>query len=476
MRNTKILCTLGPAVDSEEGIRALILGGMNGARFNFSHGTHESQLATFRRFQKVRAELGIPVAAVLDTKGPEIRVKSFTGGAAELQAGTSFTLTSREIEGNASGVSVTYEKLAQELHGGERVLIDDGLVELRVERIEGQDVICTVINGGRLSDHKSINLPDTHIHLPAVTEKDRSDLRFAAQHGFDYIAASFIRSAGDVAAVRAVLEENGASGIRIIAKVENREGVEHLDEILNAADGVMVARGDLGVEIPACEVPVVQKEMVRRAVRRGKPVIIATQMLDSMIRNPRPTRAEISDVANAIFDDASCVMLSGETASGKYPLEALRTMVETVEAAEASLDRWARLGREQGEENDSINEAITHACCTTAKDLRAAAILTVTKTGHTARMISRFRPGCPILALTPDERVQRQLALSWGVEPIRVKEAGSTDELLRNSVERVRECGCVNDGDTVVITAGIPIGGTGSTNLIKAQIIGESVS
>ncbi len=473
MRNTKIICTLGPAVDSEDAIRALIRGGMNAARFNFSHGTHESHLATFRRLQKVRKELGAPVAAILDTKGPEIRVRSFAGGSVTLQPGAAFTLTAGDAEGTAERASVTYPRLAAELKAGDRVLLDDGLLELRVREARGTDVLCEVVTGGVLSDHKSINLPDTHITLPAVTEQDRSDLTFAAEHGFDYISASFIRSAADVAAVRAVLQENGAPDIRIIAKIENREGVEHLAEILDAADAVMVARGDLGVEIPACQVPVVQKRMVREAVRRGKPVIIATQMLDSMIRNPRPTRAEVSDVANAIFDGASCVMLSGETASGKYPLAALEAMVETIAAAEASIDWWERFRAMPHNDNDTINEAITHACCTTAMDLNATAILSVTQSGHTARMVARFRPGCPIVALTTGTRVQRQLSISWGVEACLVERSGSTDQLLSLCVERARELGAVRDGDTVVITAGIPIGETGSTNLIKAQVVGE---
>ena len=468
MRRTKIICTLGPAVDSEEAMKKLILSGMNGARFNFSHGTHESQLATLERLNRARAELGIPVAAILDTKGPEIRVRNFENGTVTLTEGAEFTLTGEDCLGTAERASVTYPHLAEELDAGGRILLDDGLIELRVERCQGPEVHCRVITGGVLSNHKSINIPDGHISLPAVTEQDERDLAFAAEHGFDWVAASFIRSAADLEEIRAVLRRHGGEGIRLMAKIENREGIEHLDEILDSADAVMVARGDLGVEIPAAEVPVHQKRMVAGAVRRGKVVVIATQMLDSMIRNPRPTRAEVSDVANAIFEGASCVMLSGETASGAYPFEALRTMVEAVEAAENSLVPWERFRGLHDFGHDSINEAITHACCTTAMDLSAEAILTMTRSGHTARMVARFRPGCPIVALTPDERVARQLAIVWGVLPAVAGDAASTDEVFARSVEKAKELGVLRAGDTAVITAGVPLGRVGSTNLIHA--------
>ena len=468
MRRTKIICTLGPAVDSEEAMKKLILSGMNGARFNFSHGTHESQLATLERLNRARAELGIPVAAILDTKGPEIRVRNFENGKVTLTEGAEFTLTGEDCLGTAERASVTYPHLAEELDAGGRILLDDGLIELRVERCQGPEVHCRVITGGVLSNHKSINIPDGHISLPAVTEQDERDLAFAAEHGFDWVAASFIRSAADLEEIRAVLRRHGGEGIRLMAKIENREGIEHLDEILDSADAVMVARGDLGVEIPAAEVPVHQKRMVAGAVRRGKVVVIATQMLDSMIRNPRPTRAEVSDVANAIFEGASCVMLSGETASGSYPFEALRTMVEAVEAAENSLVPWERFRGLHDFGHDSINEAITHACCTTAMDLSAEAILTMTRSGHTARMVARFRPGCPIVALTPDERVARQLAIVWSVLPAVAGDAASTDEVFARSVEKAKELGVLRAGDTAVITAGVPLGRVGSTNLIHA--------
>ena len=476
MRKTKIVCTLGPAVDNEEMLRKLILTGMNCARFNFSHGTHESQLATLTRFKRVRDELGWPVATMLDTKGPEIRIRAFGCGPISLAEGDSFTLTTREdVVGDRSQVSVTYSNLHKEVTPGTRILIDDGLIELRVERIEDQDIHCTVVSGGDLSDNKSINIPDVKIQLPALTEKDREDLRFAAENDFDYVAASFIRKAQDVKHVRAELAKWGGQDIRIISKIENREGVDNFDEILAASDGVMVARGDLGVEIPAYEVPIIQKNMISKSYSAGKNVVTATQMLDSMIRHPRPTRAEISDVANAVFDGSSCVMLSGETASGKYPIEALETMVKTVVAAEKATNYWGRFIKNytihtQGGAS-SINQAISHTCCSTAMDLNADAILAATTSGHTARSISRFRPACPIIALTTTEKVRRQLAISWGVLPLLYGSVDSTDRLFSLCVQTALKEGAVKPGDTVVITAGVPMNERGTTNLIKAQVV-----
>ncbi len=469
MRKTKIICTLGPASGDEETIRSLILSGMDAARFNFSHGTHESHLALLNRLKHVRDDLGRPVATILDTKGPEIRVKSFSCGSIDLAEGDTFTLTTAPCDGDQARVSVTYEDLHKELTPGCRVLIDDGLIELVVEDIQGRDIRCTVASGGALSSNKSINIPDVKIPLPALTEKDKDDLAFAVEQDFDFIAASFVRKAADVEAIRDTLRALDGEGIKIIAKIENREGVDNLEEIITASDGVMVARGDLGVEIPAHEVPILQKRMIKATVREGKPVITATQMLDSMIRNPRPTRAEVSDVANAVFDGTSCVMLSGETASGKYPLDALETMVATVTAAEGATDYWKRFREVPFMPGDSINDAITHTCCLTAMDLEATAILAATQSGHTARMISRFRPGCPIAALTTTERTRRQLALSWGVAPYLSGNVDSTDRLFSLCVECARKEGFVTPGDTVVITAGVPIGKSGTTNLIKAQ-------
>ena len=471
MRKTKIICTMGPAVDNEEMLRALMLTGMDAARFNFSHGTHESHLATLNKVRRIRDELGAAVATILDTKGPEIRIKTFENGPVTLREGDKFTLTTRDVPGDAGIVSVTYADLHKELESGCRVLIDDGLIELTVDGIQGQDIACTVRSGGTLSNNKSINIPGVSIHLPSLTEKDRDDLRFAAEQDFDFVAASFVRKASDVEDIRACLRECGGEHIRIISKIENREGVDNLEEIIAASDGLMVARGDLGVEIPAYEVPILQKRMIKETSMAGKPVITATQMLDSMIRNPRPTRAEVSDVANAVFDGTSCVMLSGETASGKHPVEAVQTMVDTINAAEQATDYCGRFRRFEFTPGRSINDAVTHTCCQTAMDLEADAILTPTQTGHTARMIARFRPACPIVALTTTERARRQLAISWGVQPLLAGYVDSTDRLFSMCVQSALKEGAVQSGQMVVITAGVPIGRAGSTNLIKAQVV-----
>ena len=475
MRKTKIICTLGPAVDNEEMLKALILGGMNCARFNFSHGSHEEQLARLNMLKHVRDTLGYPVATMLDTKGPEIRIKTFANGPVTLEKGGKFTLDTEEVVGDATQVSVTYQNLHKEVEPGCRILVDDGLIELKVEQVDGHRILCEVENGGPLSNNKSINIPDVHIQLPSLTEKDREDLKFGAENDFDFVAASFVRKASDIRDIRECLHQYGGDDIRIIAKIENREGVDNLLDIIEVADGVMVARGDLGVEIPAHEVPILQKKMIKATIREGKPVITATQMLDSMIRNPRPTRAEVSDVANAVFDGTSCVMLSGETASGKYPVEALQTMVDTVTAAEGAIDYWGRFRERKTVPESTINDAITHTCCLTAMDLEANAILTATNSGHTARMISRYRPPCPIVAMCQTEKVRRQLAISWGVKPCLSGTVDSTDRLFSLCVECARKEGMVKPGDTVVITAGVPIGKSGSTNLIKAQIVQETL-
>ena len=471
MRKTKIVCTLGPACDSEEILEELILAGMDAARFNFSHGTHESHLALLTRFKHVRDSLGRPVATILDTKGPEIRVRTFACGKVELAEGAPFTLTTREVDGDRNIVSVTYAKLHQELEPGCRILIDDGLIELRVEEIVGQDIRCTVVTGGTLSSNKSINIPNVHIALPSLTEKDKDDLRFAVENDFDFVAASFVRQASDVEEIRACLDSFGGKHIRIISKIENREGVDNMEAITLASDAVMVARGDLGVEIPAYEVPIMQKRMIKSCIHKGKPVITATQMLDSMIRNPRPTRAEVSDVANAVFDGTSCVMLSGETASGKYPVEALKTMAEIVTAAEHNYDYWEAFRTATYDRTSTITDAISHTSCLTAMDLDAKAIVIPTQSGYTARMVSRFRPSCILVALAPDERTRRQLAISWGVVAFLTGTVDSSDRLFSMCVDCVKKEGMAKPGDTVVITAGVPIGRTGSTNLIKAQVV-----
>ena len=475
LRKTKIICTLGPAVDNEDMIRALIRTGMNAARFNFSHGSHEEHLNRLNLLKSVRDSMGRPVAAILDTKGPEIRIRSFETKSISLEAGDSFTLTTREVQGNGSLVSVTYPELHKEVSVGQEILIDDGLVALKVEEINGQDIRCVVENGGALSANKSINIPGVHIHLPALTEKDVSDIRFGVENDFDFIAASFVRRAADVQAEREVLDRFGGQEVRIIAKIENQEGVDNIDEILEAADGIMVARGDLGVEIPAAKVPILQKQIIRKGLQAGKPVITATQMLDSMMRNPRPTRAEVSDVANAVFDGTSCVMLSGETAGGKYPLEALTAMVNIVEEAEQSIHYWRQFEKRRVIPASNINDAITHTCCLTAKDLEAKAILAATNSGRTARMICRFRPACPVAALTMHEKVRRQLAICWGVIPFLTGEVTSTDRIFSLSAEVALKERLVQNGDTVVITAGVPLGKSGSTNLIKAAIVNEEL-
>ena len=471
MRKTKIVCTLGPASESEEIIEKLILTGMDAARFNFSHGTHESHLALLTRVKNVRDRLGRPLATILDTKGPEIRIRSFANGKIELAEGDTFTLTTREVEGDNTIVSVTYSNLHNEVSVGTHLLIDDGLVDIEVTEIKGQAIICNVVTGGPLSNNKSINIPNTHISLPALTEKDKDDLKFAVENDFDFVAASFVRQASDVEEIRAVLDSHGGQHIGIIAKIENQEGVDNLEEILRVADGLMVARGDLGVEIPAQDVPVIQKRMIKAAIAQGKHVVTATQMLDSMIRNPRPTRAEVSDVANAVFDGTGCVMLSGETASGKHPVEALKTMVDIVTTAENSTNYWKRFRNATVDHTSSITDAISHTACLTAMDLKAAAILTATESGHTARMTTRFRPGCVVAALTTSERVRRQLAITWGVAPYLSGTVDSTDRLFSLCVESAKKEGIVKEGDTVVITAGVPIGRSGSTNLIKAQVV-----
>lgn len=471
MRKTKIICTLGPACDNEQMLEAMILAGMDAARFNFSHGTHETHLATLTRLKHVRDTLGCPVATILDTKGPEIRIKTFEGGNVILNAGEKFILTVDDVPGTAERVSVTYDHLNKELTPGCRILIDDGLIELLVVDITGNDIICDVVTGGPLSNNKSINIPDTHIDLPALTERDKADLRFAAENDFDFVAASFVRQASDVTEIRAVLDAHGGQHIGIIAKIENREGVENMDAISAVSDGIMVARGDLGVEIPAYDVPILQKRMIKIGTRKGKPVITATQMLDSMMRNPRPTRAEVSDVANAVFDGTSCVMLSGETASGKYPLQALKTMAQIVVAAENNIDYWKRFRKATFDHTSTITDAISHTGCLTAMDLDASAIIIPTQSGYTARMVSRFRPRCIIMALTPDETVRRRLAISWGVVASLCGTVDSTDRLFSLCAQSAKKEGLVQPGDTVVITAGVPIGKTGSTNLIKAQVI-----
>ncbi len=473
MRRTKIICTLGPASDNPCVLRKLILGGMDIARMNFSHGSHEEHKKRLDQFKKIRDELGRSVALLLDTKGPEIRTGNFKDGIVTLIEGKDFILVNEDIIGDESKCTITYKELYKDVDVGSKILVNDGLVELEVAKIKDKDIYCKVLNGGTIGDHKGINVPGAEINLPSMTEQDIADIKFGIQNDFDIIAASFVRKASDVSEIRKILEKNNGSDILVISKIENREGIKNFDEILKVSDGIMVARGDLGVEIPVEEVPIVQKNIIEKCYRNGKPVITATQMLDSMIRNPRPTRAEASDVANAIYDGTSCIMLSGETAAGKYPLETLAVMSKIAEQAENSMDYWKRFLTHQSDMSPSVTNAISHATCTTALDLKASAIITVTQSGHTARMISRFRPACPIIANTTNPKVQRQLNLSWGVLPYLVGMANTTDEMFDMGIEKALESGLVRNGDLTVITAGSPVGISGTTNILKVHIVGK---
>ena len=468
MRKTRIVCTLGPSSNSYETVKALALAGMNVARFNFSHGTQESHLETFRVVSRVRSELHMPIATLLDTKGPEIRLKTFANGPVILKEGGLFTLTTREVPGDESIVSITHMNLPHDLGQQTRILIDDGLVELHVESKTETDIITRVVSGGQISDRKGVNVPGVRFSMPYISEKDKDDVLFGIRSGFDYIAASFVRGAEDVQALRQLLDENGGAHVRIIAKIENADGVAHIDEIIEASDAVMIARGDMGVEIPFEEIPIIQKRMIKAATMAGRQVITATQMLESMVHNPRPTRAEITDVANAIYDGTSATMLSGETASGKYPVEAVKTMARIAERAENDIDYRKRfLERSMAESSETITDAISHATCLIALNMHAAAIVTVTKSGTTAKMISRFRPNMPIIACTPDASTYRQLSLSWGVTPVLIGEERITDVLFEHAVDASVDTGIISKGDLVVLTAGVPLSISGTTNLIK---------
>ncbi len=472
MRRTKIICTLGPATDNADILRKMMLGGMNVARMNFSHGSHEEHRKRADLFKKIRTELKLPIPLLLDTKGPEIRTGSFSDGQIMLKENDDFILVNKDIIGDESKCTITYKELYKDVSRGSRILIDDGLVELEVVEIKNKDIYCVVLNGGAVGNHKGINVPGAKIKLPALTSQDIDDIKFGIENDFDIIAASFVRKASDVIEIRKVLEKNGGSDILVISKIENREGITNFDEILKISDGIMVARGDLGVEIPVEEVPIVQKNIIQKCFKNGKPVITATQMLDSMIRNPRPTRAEASDVANAIYDGTSGVMLSGETAAGKHPLESIAMMDKIAEKAESAMNYWKRFTTEISELT-SVTNAISHATCTTAFDLKASAIITVTQSGHTARMIARFRPACPIIATTVNPKVQRQLNLSWGVLPYLVGVAATTDEMFDMGIEKALESGLVKNGDLAVITAGVPAGISGTTNTLKVHIVGK---
>lgn len=473
MRKTKIICTLGPSSESEETLRRLMIEGMDVARFNFSHGTHEEQLEKFNRVKRIREELGLPVAALLDTKGPEIRLKTFENDKAELKQGSRFTLTTREVLGNASIVSITYKDLPRDVKPGGRILLDDGLIELLIDDVDDTEIHCTVANSGVISNRKGVNVPDTNLSMPFISQKDYDDICFGIEHGFDFIAASFTRTAEDILQIRKILEEKNCNNISIIAKIENMQGVQNINDIIRVSDGIMVARGDMGVEIPLEEVPVLQKKIIQKVYQAGKQVITATQMLDSMMKNPRPTRAEATDVANAIYDGTSAIMLSGETAAGSYPVEALQTMVKIAERTEIDINYRRRFEEKGTGVITDVTNAISHATCTTGMDLNAAAIITVSKSGRTARMISKFRPTCPIIACTMSESVWRRLNLSWGVQPVIITERDTTDDLFETAVEAAQKKGYVKQGDITVITAGVPLGVSGTTNMLKVQVVGH---
>ena len=474
MRKTKIICTLGPSTDKDGVLRELVANGMNVARFNFSHGSYEEHKGRLDMLKAIRAELNKPVAALLDTKGPEIRLKEFKNGVEMLEAGQTFTLTTREVEGTKEICSITYKDLPQDVQPGGTIMLDDGLIKLQIITVNDTDIVCKVLNNGKIKNKKGVNVPGVHLSMPYMSQRDRDDIIFGAQQGFDFIAASFVRTAQDVYDIRNLLNEYD-SDIRIIAKIENREGVNNIDSILAAADAVMVARGDLGVEIDFTELPGIQKNIIERSFSFGKPIVTATQMLDSMIVNPRPTRAEISDVANAIYDGTSAIMLSGETAAGAYPVDALKTMSAIAERTEQeNHSRFAPLAENTGK--ISVSDATAHAACLTAKDVNAAAIVTVSESGNTARLLSKYRPEQPIIACVMKEQVQRQLALSWGITPLMMSLAHSTDELIEMSTSLAKENGYLHNGELAVVTAGVPVGVSGTTNMIKIHMVGNCLA
>ena len=483
-RKTKIICTLGPAVDNEDVMRALIQEGMNVARFNFSHGPHDEQMGRLKMLRKLRTELGKPVAALLDTKGPEIRLGQFEKGKTELKTGRGFTLTTDDISGTDDRVSITYKNLWNDVKPGDHILIDDGLVGLEVveirpvanpvnKEINPMDIVCRVLNDGVISDKKGVNVPNVDLTMPFISEKDYGDICFAVDNDYDFIAASFVRTAEDVMEIRKILAEKGGEDIKIISKIENMQGVRNIDEIIRVSDGIMVARGDMGVEIPLEDVPVMQKMIIKKVCDAGKIVITATQMLDSMMKHPRPTRAEATDVANAIYDGTSAIMLSGETAAGMYPIEAVKTMVRIATRTEQDINYLQRFRQRRTMCNPDVTSAISHATCTMAGDLSAAAIVTVTKSGRTAKMISKYRPNCTIVGECLTEKVCRQLNLEWGVEPVLIAEEKNADLLFEKAVDVAEATGFVSKGDIVVLTGGVPLGVSGTTNLVKVQVAGH---
>ena len=475
MRKTKIVCTMGPSTDKPGILRQLMENGMNVARFNFSHGDYEEHKGRYDKVRALSKELDLPIACMLDTKGPEIRLGEFKNGVEKLTTGQKFTLTSRSVEGTNEICSVTYKELPHDVKPGGRIMLDDGLIELRIDEVGDTDIVCTVCNDGIIKTKKGVNVPGVHLSMPYMSQRDRDDIIFGAQQGFDFIAASFVRTAQDVYDIRNLLNEYD-SDIRIIAKIENREGVNNIDSILAAADAVMVARGDLGVEIDFTELPGIQKNIIERSFSFGKPIVTATQMLDSMIVNPRPTRAEISDVANAIYDGTSAIMLSGETAAGAYPVEALKTMSAIAERTEQEGFHLRGRQMDSNPGKISVSDATAHAACLTARDVNAAAIVTVSESGTTARLLSKYRPQQPIIACVMREQVQRQLSLSWGITPLMMSLAHSTDELIEMSTALAKENGYLHNGELAVVTAGVPVGVSGTTNMIKIHMVGNCLA
>lgn len=472
MRKTKIIATIGPASEQVDTIKKMIESGMNVARLNFSHGNYEEHRRRIQNLRQAADETRGLLAIMLDTKGPEIRTGRLADGVAKLETGQQFILTNRAVPGNNQEVQVSYTALSQEVKPGTTILLSDGLISLKVEETTSTDIVCRVMNGGKLGERKGINVPGVRINMPFMNDKDREDILFGIEMQVDFIAASFVRTAEDVLEIRRIMEQEGAD-IDIIAKIESQEGVNNLDNIIQVVDGVMVARGDLGVEIPAEEVPLVQKLVVDKCTSAGKTVIIATQMLDSMINNPRPTRAEVSDVANAIFDGADAIMLSGETAAGKYPVEVVETMARIASRSEQALPYADILRRKRTRENLTVTDAISYATCATATNLGASAIITATHTGYTARMVAKYRPQASIVAATPNRSILQKMALVWGVHPVLIQETSGTDELFEESIRASLACGYIENGDLVILTAGVPTGHSGATNLMKVHIVGE---
>lgn len=468
-KKTKIVCTIGPASESKETLEDLMLNGMNVARLNFSHGNHEEQQEKVDAIKEVSQKLGLYIAIMIDLKGPEIRLGNFSVDKVDIETGQKFTFTTRDVLGDEQICSVSHKDLPKDLKEGATILVDDGLVEFRVEKIEDTEIHTTALNSGEISNHKGVNIPGVSLSLPAITDKDREDIIFAVKNKADFIAGSFIRKEEDVFEIRKILEENGGDEIRIISKIENQEGVDNLDQIIDSSDGIMVARGDLGVEIPAEDMPLVQKDMIRKTYLAGKPVITATQMLDSMIRNPRPTRAEVTDVANAIIDGTSAIMLSGETASGKYPIQAVKMMSSIAKKIEESVKYDLIFDEQMEDSGNAITNSVSRSACVLAKDLKAGAIIAATSSGNTARQISKFRPQTKIIAATSNEHVCRRMALSWGVEPVLIDNFDNNDDLVRAAIDEALQNKLIQEGDTAVLTAGIPVGQSGYTNFIKVQ-------